>query len=60
MTLPLPMPEMLPPAVDPRAPKNAIPAQCLGVPLRGNGWIAILYLAILALNIASEAFWWRR
>lgn len=35
--LPLPLPEALPPAVDPRVAQSAIPTEFLGLPLRGNG-----------------------
>jgi membrane protease YdiL (CAAX protease family) len=58
-TLPLPLPEALPPAIDPRVAKTAIPAEYLGVPLRGNWGIVLLYVGILILNIVGEEFWWR-
>jgi membrane protease YdiL (CAAX protease family) len=56
--LPLPLPAMLPPAIDPRV-ANSIPTEFLGVVLRGNWGIALLYLLILFFNIFGEEFWWR-
>jgi membrane protease YdiL (CAAX protease family) len=57
--LPLPLPEGLPPAIDPQVAKTSIPAEFLGVPLRGNWGMALVYLAILVFNIVGEEFWWR-
>ena len=54
----LPLPAMLPPAIDPRV-ANSIPTEFLGVVLRGNWGIAFLYLLILSFNIFGEEFWWR-
>ena len=56
--LPLPLPETLPPAIDPRVVTN-IPTEFLGVKLQGNWKIALFYTAILFLNIVGEEFWWR-
>ena len=53
--LPLPLPAMLPPAIDPRV-ANSIPTEFLGVVLRGNWGIAFLYLLILSFNIFGEEF----
>jgi membrane protease YdiL (CAAX protease family) len=57
--LPLPLPRSLPPAIDPRIPQTAIPTDFLGVPLRGNWTIGLLYVAIWVLNILGEELWWR-
>ena len=57
--LPLPLPEALPPAVDPRVAQSAVPTEFLGVPLRGNWDIGLVYLLILCLNIVGEELWWR-
>jgi len=56
--LPLPIPETLPPAIDPRVATN-IPTEFLGVALRGNWGIVLLYATILCFNILGEEFWWR-
>jgi membrane protease YdiL (CAAX protease family) len=58
-TLPLPLPEGLPHALDPRVAKTAVPIEFLGVGLRGNWGMALVYLLILGLNIVGEEFWWR-
>ena len=58
-SLPLPLPSVLPPAIDPRVAQTAIPTEFFGVPLRGNGWIAAMYLAMLFVNITGEELWWR-
>ena len=57
--LPLPLPESLPPAIDPRVAQSTIPIEFLGLPLRGNWGIGLVYLLVLLLNIASEELWWR-
>jgi membrane protease YdiL (CAAX protease family) len=57
--LPLPLPEGLPPAIDPLVAKTSIPTEFLGVSLRGNWAIALVYLAILVFNIVGEELWWR-
>jgi len=57
--LPLPLPDGLPHALDPRVAKTSVPTEFLGVGLRGNWVIALVYLAMLMLNIVGEEFWWR-
>jgi membrane protease YdiL (CAAX protease family) len=57
--LPLPLPEGLPHALDPRVAKTSIPTEFLGVALRGNWGMALVYLVILGLNIVGEELWWR-
>jgi membrane protease YdiL (CAAX protease family) len=57
--LPLPLPEGLPHALDPRVAKTSVPSEFLGLGLRGNWGAALAYLAILVLNIVGEEFWWR-
>jgi membrane protease YdiL (CAAX protease family) len=57
-SLPLPIPEVLPPAIDPRV-VSTIPSEFLGVPLAGNWGIALLYFFILCFNVFGEELWWR-
>jgi len=57
--LPIPLPEGLPHALDPRVAKTSIPTDFLGVPLRRNWGMVVVYLAILLFNIVGEEFWWR-
>jgi membrane protease YdiL (CAAX protease family) len=57
-SLPLPLPDVLPPAIDPRV-VTVIPADFLGVPLAGNWGIALLYFTILCFNVFGEELWWR-
>jgi membrane protease YdiL (CAAX protease family) len=39
--------------------KTSVPTEFLGIALRGNWGMALVYLAILVLNIVGEEFWWR-
>lgn len=57
--LPLPLPEALPNAIDPRVVKTNIPSEFLGNPLPGNWGIALWYTVILLFNIIAEEFYWR-
>jgi membrane protease YdiL (CAAX protease family) len=57
--LPLPFPEWIPHALDPRVAKTSIPTEFLGVTLLGRWEIAVAYLMILILNVIGEEFWWR-
>ena len=57
--LPFPLPEVLPPAIDPRVVQTSVPTEFLGVALRGNWGVGLLYLLILCLNILGEELWWR-
>jgi len=57
--LPLPLPDGLPHALDPRVAKTSIPTEFLGVSLHGNWRMALVYLGILVFNILGEEFWWR-
>ena len=57
--LPLPMPAGLPHILDPRVVRASIPAEFLGVQLRGNWGMGLWYVVILSLNIVAEEFWWR-
>ncbi len=52
-------PEFLIPAVDPRLEQNILVASFMGVPLKGQWWIAIIYFIFLLFNIVGEEFWWR-
>jgi len=52
-------PEFLIPAVDPRIDQGIFPDTFMGVPLRGQWWIAIIYFIALLFNIFGEEFWWR-
>ncbi len=52
-------PEFLIPAVDPRLEQNILLDSFMGVPLKGQWWIAIIYFIFLLFNIVGEEFWWR-
>lgn len=52
-------PAFLLPAVDPRLEQNILMDSFMGIPLKGQWWIAILYLIFLIFNIVGEEFWWR-
>ena len=52
-------PEFLIPAVDPRLEQNILLNSFMGVPLKGQWWIAVLYFIFLLFNIVGEEFWWR-
>ncbi len=52
-------PEFLVPAVDPRLEQGILIDSFMGVPLKGQWWIAIIYFIALLFNIFGEEFWWR-
>jgi membrane protease YdiL (CAAX protease family) len=52
-------PEFLIPAVDPRLEQNILLDSFMGVPLKGQWWIAVIYFIVLLFNIVGEEFWWR-
>jgi membrane protease YdiL (CAAX protease family) len=52
-------PDFLIPAVDPRLQHNIVTDVFMGVPLKGQWWIAIAYFIALLFNIFGEEFWWR-
>jgi len=52
-------PEFLIPAVDPRLEQNILLDSFMGVPLKGQWWIAVTYFIMLLFNIVGEEFWWR-
>ncbi len=52
-------PEFLLPAVDPRLEHNIFLDNFMGIPLKGQWWIAIAYFVFLLFNIVGEEFWWR-
>ena len=52
-------PEFLIPAVDPRLEQGILMDSFMGVPLKGQWWIAIIYFIALLFNIFGEEFWWR-
>jgi len=52
-------PEFLIPAVDPRLEQNILLNSFMGVPLKGQWWIAVTYFIALVFNIVGEEFWWR-
>jgi membrane protease YdiL (CAAX protease family) len=52
-------PPFLPPAVDPRVVGAGIPSEMLGVTLRGQWWVVVVYFLVLCMNIFGEEFWWR-
>ncbi len=57
--VPISLPQELPSVLDPRIVRSAIPSEFLGVTLRDNWGIALLYLTILVFNIFGEELWWR-
>lgn len=52
-------PVFLIPAVDPRLEQNIIIDTFLGIPLKGQWWIAVMYFIWLLFNIFGEELWWR-
>jgi membrane protease YdiL (CAAX protease family) len=52
-------PEFLLPAVDPRLEQNILVETFMGIPLKGQWWIAVVYFIFLLFNIVGEEFWWR-
>lgn len=52
-------PDFLLPAVDPRLEQNILLETYMGIPLKGQWWIAAVYLIFLIFNILGEEFWWR-
>ena len=52
-------PDFLIPAVDPRLPQHLVTEVFLGIPLKGQWWIAVVYFIALIFNIVGEEFWWR-
>lgn len=52
-------PEFLIPAVDPRLKQHLVTDVFMGIPLKGQWWIAIVYFVALLFNIFGEEFWWR-
>lgn len=52
-------PEFLLPSVDPRLEQNILMNSFMGVPLKGQWWIALIYFIFLIFNIFGEEFWWR-
>ncbi len=52
-------PDFLLPAVDPRLEQKFLIDTFMGVPLKGQWWIAVIYFAFLLFNILGEELWWR-
>lgn len=52
-------PEFLIPAVDPRLKQSLVTDVFMGIPLKGQWWIAVVYFVALLFNIFGEEFWWR-
>jgi len=52
-------PEFLLPSVDPRLEQNLLVNSFMGIPLKGQWWIAVVYFIFLLFNIFGEEFWWR-
>lgn len=52
-------PEFLLPAVDPRLEQNIFLKTFMGIPLKGQWWIAAVYFVFLVVNIVGEELWWR-
>jgi len=52
-------PPFLPAVVDPRVMQAGIPTEMMGVTLKGNWSVPLVYALVLAFNIYGEEFWWR-
>ena len=52
-------PDFLIPAVDPRLEQRFGMDVFMGIPLKGQWWIALVYFIALLFNIFGEEFWWR-
>ncbi len=52
-------PEFLLPSVDPRLEQNLLVDSFMGIPLKGQWWVAVVYFIFLLFNIFGEEFWWR-
>lgn len=52
-------PEFLLPAVDPRIEQNILLNNFMGIPLKGQWWIVVVYFIALLFNVVGEEFWWR-
>ncbi len=52
-------PDFLLPAVDPRLEQNILLNSFMGLPLKGQWWIAAVYFIALLFNIVGEELWWR-
>jgi len=52
-------PEFLLPSVDPRLEQNLLVDSFMGIPLKGQWWVAVVYFIFLLFNIFGEQFWWR-
>lgn len=52
-------PEFLLPAVDPRLEPTFLLDTFMGIPLKGQWWIAVVYFIFLLFNILGEELWWR-
>lgn len=52
-------PDFLLPAVDPRMAQNIFLTDFMGIPLKGQWWIAGVYFVALLFNVVGEEFWWR-
>ena len=52
-------PEFLLPSVDPRLEQNLLVDSFMGIPLKGQWWVAVVYFIFLLFNIFGEELWWR-
>ena len=52
-------PPLLPDLLDPHQAIDLPPVAYMGVPLRGNSWVIVLYAVSLLANILGEELLWR-
>jgi len=52
-------PGFLVPVVDPNVDPLSFTSTFLGISLKGQWWVAVVYFIILLFNIFGEEFWWR-
>ncbi|WP_416840436.1 CPBP family intramembrane glutamic endopeptidase [Haloferax sp. DFSO52] len=57
--VPLPLPAVLPPLLDPLTPVDVPPSAFMGMPLAGNLWIVPFWILAFVVNIAGEELLWR-
>jgi len=54
------MPPEFPPELNPNHPNGLITGEFMGLPLKGQWWLVIVYFIGWVLNIFREEFWFRR
>lgn len=55
----LSMPAAFPTELDPSNPEGMVPGEFMGVVLRGQWWIVVVYFFGWVINILGEEFWFR-